>query len=146
MALRRYALVLAAFLMFSSPSIADGTVPVISDNSCLASAILYESGGEPLAGKRAVYEVITNRMKEQGATACEVVTAPKQFSWYGYKPILPFTEDMQELLDKVKSHAPVLHTERFKWFFSLSIKTPKWAESMKCRIIGGHQFCEKGME
>lgn len=140
--MRRYALVLAAFLIFSSPSIADGQVS-ISDNSCLATAILYEAGGELLEGKRAVYEVIRNRMHEKQASACDVVTAPNQFSWYGYKPILPFTEDMRELLNKVKNHAPVFHGERFKWFFTLTIKTPKWAESMKCRIIGGHKFCKE---
>lgn len=131
---------LAAAFIATTPSIADGTRDV--NNQCLASAIYHEARGEPLAGQRAVYDVIVNRMRASGSSACGVVSAKGQFSWYGFKPILPYTAEMRELVERVRNYPKMLHSER--WFFTVQMKPPKWAYDMRCRVIGNHKFCREG--
>jgi hypothetical protein len=50
---------------------------------CLASAVYYESRGEPLEGQLAVAEVILNRVRSGRfrESICGVVTQPSQFSF-----------------------------------------------------------------
>lgn len=50
---------------------------------CLATAVYYESKGEPLDGQLAVAQVIINRVEDRrfGNDICSVVMAPKQFSF-----------------------------------------------------------------
>ena len=50
---------------------------------CLASAVYFESRGEPLDGQLAVAEVILNRVKSGRfrSTICDVVKQPSQFSF-----------------------------------------------------------------
>jgi len=50
---------------------------------CLASAVSFESRGEPLEGQLAVAEVILNRVASGRfrSTVCDVVTQPSQFSF-----------------------------------------------------------------
>jgi N-acetylmuramoyl-L-alanine amidase len=50
---------------------------------CLASAVYFESRGEPLEGQLAVAEVILNRVASGRfrSTICDVVTQPSQFSF-----------------------------------------------------------------
>ena len=53
------------------------------DLRCLATAVYFESKGEPLDGQLAVAQVILNRVKDGrfGRSICAVVKAPKQFSF-----------------------------------------------------------------
>lgn len=50
---------------------------------CLATAVYFEAKGEPLEGQLAVAQVILNRVEAGrfGASICDVVTAPRQFSF-----------------------------------------------------------------
>jgi hypothetical protein len=50
---------------------------------CLATAVYFESKGEPLTGQLAVAQVILNRVERGrfGADICAVVKAPRQFSF-----------------------------------------------------------------
>jgi len=50
---------------------------------CLATAVYFESKGEPLEGQLAVAQVILNRVEDGrfGRDICGVVKAPKQFSF-----------------------------------------------------------------
>jgi spore germination cell wall hydrolase CwlJ-like protein len=50
---------------------------------CLASAVYFESNGEPLAGQLAVAEVIINRARSGrfASTLCGVITQRSQFSF-----------------------------------------------------------------
>lgn len=50
---------------------------------CLATAVYFESKGEPLEGQLAVAQVILNRVEAGrfGSSICDVVTAPRQFSF-----------------------------------------------------------------
>lgn len=54
-----------------------------ADMECLATAVYFESKGEPLAGQLAVAQVILNRVESGrfGNSICDVVKAPKQFSF-----------------------------------------------------------------
>ncbi len=53
------------------------------DAACLATAVYFESKGEPLDGQLAVAQVIVNRVEDGrfGRDICAVVKAPKQFSF-----------------------------------------------------------------
>ncbi len=53
------------------------------DLECLATAVYFESKGEPLEGQLAVAQVILNRVEQgrYGDDICDVVTAPRQFSF-----------------------------------------------------------------
>ena len=59
------------------------SVEMNADLKCLASAVYFESKGEPLDGQLAVAQVIMNRVESGrfGSGVCGVVKAPKQFSF-----------------------------------------------------------------
>ena len=61
----------------------DGAEPRDAQADCLASAIYFESNGEPLAGQLAVAEVIINRARSGrfASTLCGVITQRSQFSF-----------------------------------------------------------------
>lgn len=60
---------------------------------CLARNVYHEgSKNEPIEGLMAVALVTLNRAKGDLAKICDVVYAPKQFSWTGVKPALTVEE------------------------------------------------------
>lgn len=65
--------------------------PMDRDMECLARAVYWEAKGEPLDGQLAVAEVILNRVARGkfGRDVCDVVTAPRQFSFVrgGHIPV-----------------------------------------------------------
>lgn len=58
-------------------------VELDSGLKCLATAVYFESKGEPLEGQLAVAQVILNRVEDGrfGRDICSVVKAPRQFSF-----------------------------------------------------------------
>lgn len=62
---------------------ATGETRLDSEMECLATAVYFESKGEPLDGQLAVAQVILNRVEDGrfGGSICGVVKAPKQFSF-----------------------------------------------------------------
>jgi N-acetylmuramoyl-L-alanine amidase len=62
---------------------AAGAVPMDAQMKCLATAVYFESKGEPLDGQLAVAQVILNRVENGrfGRDICAVVKAPRQFSF-----------------------------------------------------------------
>jgi hypothetical protein len=110
-----------------------------TDSQCLATALHYEARGEPLAGRRAVLDTITNRMLATGQSACSVVLARGQFSWSKRKPLLAYSGDQRAALGEVLNHPQVLSNRNFTYFYSGG--KPKWAYNMLCRKIHGHNFC-----
>jgi len=108
-----------------------------STNDCLYSAIYYEANTESLIGKRAVLDVILHRMKHEGKSACAIVKAKHQFSWYPKKRIKKVDNTY---LKEVLEHKPVL-PDGFRYFHSTKVK-PKWKKRVDlCIRIGGHVFC-----
>lgn len=53
--------------------------------SCLTNAVYHESRGESLEGQQAVAWVVINRVNadKYPDTACDVISQPSQFSFYG---------------------------------------------------------------
>ncbi|MFN7399575.1 MAG: cell wall hydrolase [Sandaracinobacter sp.] len=62
---------------------ATGEARLDAEMECLATAVYFESKGEPLDGQLAVAQVILNRVEAGrfGGSICDVVKAPKQFSF-----------------------------------------------------------------
>ena len=62
---------------------ATGETRLDGEMECLATAVYFESKGEPLDGQLAVAQVILNRVEDGrfGRDICAVVKAPKQFSF-----------------------------------------------------------------
>jgi len=61
-------------------------LPEAKQIHCLAETIYHEARGEPVAGQRAVANVVINRALNEEFfpdTLCQVVHQPKQFSWVG---------------------------------------------------------------
>jgi spore germination cell wall hydrolase CwlJ-like protein len=138
--LRKCVATLALILAVVSSPVANSGVTAVntSENRCLASVIFWEARGEPLAGRRAVLDVVQHRMEASGKSACAVVKERAQFSWYPRKPILPLTYELNEMLTEVKTSGKVLINEKF--FYS-GKKKPSWARKMFCRKIFNHNFC-----
>lgn len=61
----------------------NATAAVDGELNCLATAVYFESKGEPLAGQLAVAKVVMNRSKSGrfAPTICGVVKQPSQFSF-----------------------------------------------------------------
>ena len=114
----------------------------IQDDKCMASAIYYEARGEPLAGRKAVQEVILNRSQATGKTVCAVVKERAQFSWWPEKPIRQFDDELKWMLHEVKTAAPVLKDDSYKFFYS-GKKRPSWARQTVCRIIAKQTYCNE---
>lgn len=89
-------------------------------------------------------DTIYNRQLKSGKTACQVVAAPFQFSWYeGWWK--RYTPDMKKMLDEAREHPQVLKDKNYRFFFSLTAldKPPYWAAKMTCTPIGNHAFCKE---
>lgn len=87
-------------------------------------------------------DVILHRVVNTGKTICQVIKAPKQFSWYGKRPMKRYSEEMKEMLTRIKEHGRILNNEKFQYFYAYKLVTPKWAKSMDCKKIGRHHFCK----
>lgn len=127
----------------SSP-IASPRIPKHSaDDKCLANAIFFEARGEPLAGRRAVFEIIQNRMLDTGKSACSIIRERNQFSFVKHHAMMPMTYELQEMLREVKGSHSILinekHGNQYKHFHSG--EKPYWAHSMICKKIHRHNFC-----
>lgn len=61
----------------------NATAAIDGELNCLATAVYFESKGEPLAGQLAVAKVVMNRSKSGrfASTICGVVKQPSQFSF-----------------------------------------------------------------
>jgi spore germination cell wall hydrolase CwlJ-like protein len=125
---------------------AERPVELSVEARCLATAIYFESKGEPLAGQLAVAQVILNRT-ESGRwadSACGVIMQPSQFSFVrgGRAPTPRETESwavaqavaliaMSESWRAVVGDATHFHATRVN---------PNWAGKRRVATIGRHIF------
>jgi spore germination cell wall hydrolase CwlJ-like protein len=133
------AIALAIALLIAAQAVTANS-SIFTEEQCMSSAIYYEARSESIAGKKAVQEVILNRANAQGKTICQVVRARAQFSWFPWKRIRKFDEEMQKLLTEVNESPKILNDDRYMYFYSSKIK-PIWAMKMKCRKIDSQRFC-----
>ncbi len=108
------------------------------DFNCLVWVISDESRGEPVKGSRAVYEVILNRMRVRGLTACEVVKEPHQFSGYHKGMKMKWNnEDLTRYQEVVSMENIVADAQ----YFHATYVKPKWRLKMARIVkIGRHIF------
>jgi spore germination cell wall hydrolase CwlJ-like protein len=113
---------------------------------CLASAVYFESRGEPLAGQLAVAEVILNRVKSGRfrSTVCDVVKQPSQFSFVR-RGVIPQPKRETAAWQRAVAIAHIamndLHdvTGEESLFFHATYVNPGWGRPRIARI-GNHIF------
>jgi hypothetical protein len=113
---------------------------------CLASAVYFESRGEPLDGQLAVAEVILNRVKSGRfrSTVCDVVKQPSQFSFVR-RGVIPQPKRETTAWQRAVAIAHIamndLHdvTGESSLFFHATYVNPGWGRPRIARI-GNHIF------
>lgn len=145
--MRQLRAALVAAFVFLLPSAAGATPD--RETRCLAQAVYREARGEPLAGQRAVAEVVLNRVQQlhRGAdTICRVVRDPGQFPWASRRWKAPREADAWAMAvhvaTGVQTGALPRLLPRDTLFFHDKRLRPAWAKAAKApaRVIGGHVF------
>ena len=113
---------------------------------CLVINAYMESRGQGVKGMQAVTWVVLNRTKHPAypSTPCSVIAQPKQFSWYGNKPIQVKEKDAytqaERVVEGVLSGKLKDNTNASTHFHSTRIK-PKWSSRLSyTTTIGSHCF------
>lgn len=117
---------------------------------CLSRNIYWESMHEPLLGQMSVANVTYNRVLsgKWGNTFCDVVFAPKQFSWTIFKKIRNAQPKNKRQWERAKHSATlftrgvrVTNLDTSQFYYAEYIKKPSWAKRMtKQAHIGQHIF------
>ena len=121
-----------------------------SELDCLTRNIYYEAGVEEEKGKYAVAQVTVNRLKTGywGRTICDVVYAPKQFSWTMAKSLTkPNTElwsQSEQIARQVLEGHRIPRLARSLYYHATYIPSPKWADpAAEAGQIGNHVFYDR---
>lgn len=113
---------------------------------CLATAVYFESRGEPLEGQLAVAQVIRNRTVagDWPHKICGVVYQPKQFSFTSDSH--PDQPSRQSLWRIAQAIALIAATDNWAdlvqnaTHFHATRVSPRWANLRKVSTIGNHVF------
>jgi len=123
---------------------------------CLALNIYHEARGEMLAGQIAVALVTVNRAQATNSHVCDVVFAPRQFSWttklvaraggaYSLKlsavPVERRAWEISKVLARTVLAGQVGDiTKGAKFYHTRSVR-PVWRHGLeKTILVGNHQF------
>ena len=113
---------------------------------CLAKNVYYEARGEPLQGQLAVAQVTLNRVQANfGDNVCEVVYAPKQFSWTHQKRGGPLEADSWDRALQVSYRALYQKQKNRRltkalYYHNTTVK-PRWSKKKQpLTKIGAHIF------
>lgn len=113
-----------------------------TDTICQSYTLFREAGGQSAMGKRAVLDVLNNRMMNSSRTCFQVVSERAQFSWYSAH--LRFALSKQILDSYLETlYIPSVLDKRYEYFYSAHIAKPSWARHMRCVKIDGQYFCRK---
>lgn len=129
----------------------DQAAALLADYDRIMGALCLwrEARGEPIEGRRAIWCVLLNRLKNGGwgNTLLKVVTARWQFSAFNQgdpnSTIFPSVEDPRwwECLEIVTEENPIDITSGACFYFNPEICRPQWASRMiMTATIGHHQF------
>ena len=117
-----------------------------SQIECLSINAYMEARNQGVKGMQAVTWVVLNRTKHPSypSTPCAVIAQPKQFSWYGNKPIQVKEKDAytqaERVVEGVLSGKLKDNTNASTHFHSTRIK-PIWASRLSyTTTIGSHCF------
>ena len=124
---------------------AAGAPSLEQQERCLASAVYYESKGEPLNGQLAVAQVVLNRVANGrfGQDICAVVKAPKQFGFVRGGHFAPPARDRQWAIAKaialiaIGGGWPEIAPDATH--FHATRVNPRW-NLRQVATIGGHIF------
>lgn len=117
------------------------------DYECLAKNLYYEARGESVTGKIAVASVTWNRVRSRrwGSTFCDVVFAPRQFSWT-FQDVRFKAPAGKEWTDSKTATVSFLRGKRVEklggsdHYHERKI-SPHWNQTMKPKgIVGRHIF------
>ena len=113
---------------------------------CLVLNSYMEARGQGVKGMQAVTWVVLNRTKHPSypSTPCSVIAQPKQFSWYGNKPVQVKEKDAymqaERVVEGVLSGKLKDNTNASTHFHSTRIK-PVWVNRLSyTTTIGSHCF------
>jgi N-acetylmuramoyl-L-alanine amidase len=114
---------------------------------CLTKNIYYEAGIEDSVGKYAVANVTINRLKtgKWGKDICQVVYAPKQFSWTSNKrlpkPNKELWTESQKIAVAALSGKRVRGLTDSLFYHATYINLPRWVNKEEHVVtIGRHVF------
>jgi spore germination cell wall hydrolase CwlJ-like protein len=121
-----------------------------ADLDCLTRNIYYEAGVEDAVGKYAVAQVTINRLKagRWGQTICQVVYAPKQFSWTLIKqlskPDGELWSQSEQIARQVLDGHRIPRLARSLYYHAVYIRNPVWADpAAQAGQIGNHVFYDR---
>ncbi|MRX51855.1 cell wall hydrolase [Paracoccus sp. S-4012] len=133
------------------PASANAAQASATDLKCLADTIYFEARGEPIAGQKAVAEVILNRVDDRQFpnSVCGVVNQGKagacQFSYNcggKQRPIREKAAYMRahDVAEAALNGAPRTLTEGATYFHATSVR-PSWSRKfLRTARIGSHIF------
>ncbi len=126
--------------------------------NCLTAAIYKEARGESIQGKRAIAQVVMNRVKSKKYPnkVCKVISQPMQFPWYAkggqdVANLLQGKDPSKQPLDRLAWHeASVIAWHSYKGnqtpikvvpgaLYFNTVQHP-WAKNMQKVKIGKHWF------
>lgn len=114
---------------------------------CLTENIIYEAGGESIAGQIAVAQVTLNRVnhKNYPSSICGVVKQHKQFSWTN-QPVKTKYDTIQYKKAKIVAINVINKNVKIPQFnevifYHTKAVNPKWNRKLiKVAVIGAHIF------
>ena len=110
-----------------------------AETYCKAYTVMREAGGESLKGKRAVLDVVENRMRLRNLSACQVMTQRGQFSFFTKNTEVRIPREALTDYFRVAKMRRVLKKD-VEYFHNVDV-TPEWAGSMiNVSNIGRHRF------
>lgn len=121
------------------------TTELDSELRCLATAVYFESKGEPLEGQLAVAQVIINRVESRrfADSICGVVYEPKQFSFSKTAAVRQNSDFWRTAV----AIAQIARDDRWQevapdaLFFHANYVAPSWRQNrVKISQIGAHIF------
>lgn len=126
-------------------SLVDASVPETLDEQlrCLATAVYFESRGEPLEGQLAVAQVILNRVESgrYAPTVCGVVRQPGQFTYaQGRSPAASRDWEVAKAIAYIAMQGEVAEVAQGAMSFHATHVAPGWGGKRKLATIGNHVF------
>jgi len=121
------------------------TVDTASDEQlhCLATAVYFESRGEPLEGQLAVAQAILNRVESgrYASTVCGVISQPGQFSYDRSRtPHAGHDWETAEAIAKIAVDDMWHEVAPKAMSFHATYVKPNWAGKTRVAQIGRHVF------
>jgi N-acetylmuramoyl-L-alanine amidase len=121
------------------------SVAQVNDTLCMTKNIYHEARGEGVEGMQAVALVTLNRARQQDKSVCDVVYAPKQFSWTNTakgrnKPLTSNVNEAHTVAVQAMSGALDDFTGGATHYHTKTVK-PVWRKALdKVAVINNHIF------